>query len=424
MILTEVLGLAIGSGDDVGSLNLKHLKAVLGTILEKMEINEADVPDSQYEGTPIDSYPNEHRPSGQAGGNGTDGSSAEQLKELQDKLDALEQTLDQMNRPASPNTVLEDAKEGGDAIKKDWEVTKLKKRVDANEEGIERLNNLLDSLAKQIKNLEDKQNDMENRVDSEQKEQDANLEQLKRTQETLQNNLDALNDQLANNNAEDTLKELEDKLNQLKEQTDANKDELDNNCVKWDDLDKTFNEEVLNPEEVKSLEDKREKYPKYFEGLQTLSDYQKKLDDALEELKKTNEELGNVKNKTDKRTNDSDETAKDLDATNENLERAEQATNQNKGAIDDLEKKLKDMIERNAQLEKDLARYKSDTDRELASQRQVLESAVDVPKGNSIDQETIERLQDQLSGTEDELDKLRSLIEQLNKEGADKNKEL
>ena len=69
-----------------------------------------------------------------------------------------------MNRPASPNTVLEDAKEGGDAIKKDWEVTKLKKRVDANEEGIERLNNLLDSLAKQIKNLEDKQNDMANRV--------------------------------------------------------------------------------------------------------------------------------------------------------------------------------------------------------------------------------------------------------------------
>ena len=69
-----------------------------------------------------------------------------------------------MNRPASPNTVLEDAKEGGDAIKKDWAVTKLKKRVDANEEGIERLNNLLDSLAKQIKNLENEQNNMADRV--------------------------------------------------------------------------------------------------------------------------------------------------------------------------------------------------------------------------------------------------------------------
>ena len=89
MILTEVLGLAIGSGDDVGSLNLKHLKAVLGTILEKMEINEADVPDSQYDGTPIDSYPNERGPSGQSGGSGAGGASAEQLKELQDKLDAL-----------------------------------------------------------------------------------------------------------------------------------------------------------------------------------------------------------------------------------------------------------------------------------------------------------------------------------------------
>jgi len=428
MILTEVLGLAIGSGDDVGSLNLKHLKAVLGTILEKMEINEADVPDSQYEGdnTPIDSYPDgqDKTQNGQSGTSGQDGASATQLKELQDKLDALEQTLDQMNRPASPNTAIEDAKEGGDGIKKDWEVTKLKKRVDANEEGIERLNNLLDSLAKQIKKLEDNHNNMGDRLESEQKEQDANLEQLRRTQEALQNNLDALNDQLANNNAEDTLKELENKLADLKDQTDANKSELEDNCVKWDDLDKTFNEDVLNPDNEKSLVDKREKYPKYFEGLQTLSDYQKKLDDALDELKQTNEELGNVKNKTDKRTNDSDETAKDLDATNENLERAEQATNQNKGAIDDLETKLAEMLERNKQLEKDLAKYKSDTDRELAAQRQVIESAVDVPKGNSIDQDTIERLQDQLSGTEDELAKLRNLIEQLNKEGADKNKEL
>ena len=90
MILTEVLGLAIGSGDDVGSLNLKHLKAVLGTILEKMEINDANVADSQYDGTPIDSYPTgQSGQSGSGGGRGADGASADQLKELQDKLDAL-----------------------------------------------------------------------------------------------------------------------------------------------------------------------------------------------------------------------------------------------------------------------------------------------------------------------------------------------
>ena len=78
----------------------------------------------------------------------------------------------------------------------------------------------------------------------------------------------------------------------------------------------------------------------------------------------------------------SDETAKDLDATNENLERAEQATNQNKGAIDDLEQKLKDMMERNAQLEKDLARYKSDTDR-------VGENASDINNQNYMNSESI-----------------------------------
>ena len=202
MILTEVLGLAIGSGDDVGSLNLIHLKAVLETILEKLEINDANVTDSKYHRTPIDSNPEgqsgddgvrgagwtsiDSSP-GQSGqgqsrndvGRGADGTSAEQIKQLQDRLDALgkletelfisiehilEQTLDQMNRPDSPNALLEDAKEGGELIKKDWEVTKLKKRVDANEEGIERLNNLLESLAKQMKNLEDRQNDTVNPV--------------------------------------------------------------------------------------------------------------------------------------------------------------------------------------------------------------------------------------------------------------------
>ena len=52
----------------------------------------------------------------------------------------------------------------------------------------------------------------------------------------------------------------------------------------------------MNQEGEKSFTALREKYPKYFDGLRTLSDYQKKLDDALDELKKTNDELGNVKN--------------------------------------------------------------------------------------------------------------------------------
>ena len=38
MILTEILESAIGSGDDVGSLNLKHLKQLISNILTQMDI--------------------------------------------------------------------------------------------------------------------------------------------------------------------------------------------------------------------------------------------------------------------------------------------------------------------------------------------------------------------------------------------------
>ena len=49
-------------------------------------------------------------------------------------------------------------------------------------------------------------------------------------------------------------------------------------------------------------------------------------------------------------------------------------------------------LEKIQALEKDINNLRNNL-KELAAQRQVLESAVDVPKGNSIDQETIERLQ-------------------------------
>ena len=60
-----------------------------------------------------------------------------------------------MNRPPSPNTVIEQAQDGEPAAKKDWEVTKLKKRTDANEEGIDRLNDFIEELSKRIAKVDD-----------------------------------------------------------------------------------------------------------------------------------------------------------------------------------------------------------------------------------------------------------------------------
>ena len=58
-----------------------------------------------------------------------------------------------------------------------------------------------------------------------------------------------------------------------------------------------------------------------------------------------------------------DELNKDLDATNENLEKAEKTAGENSQAIDTLDNQLRELLDRNKQLEENLARYKSDTDR-------------------------------------------------------------
>ena len=67
-----------------------------------------------------------------------------------------ENALDQLNRPASPNTVIDQTQSGASPAKKDWEVTKLKKRVDANDEGIDRLNDLFGELSKKVGKVDDK----------------------------------------------------------------------------------------------------------------------------------------------------------------------------------------------------------------------------------------------------------------------------
>ena len=68
-----------------------------------------------------------------------------------------------MNRPQSPNSQFEDAKTGGDLIQKDWQMTKLKKRVDANEDGIDKLNDLIQQMAKQINDIQQNQNNLEDK---------------------------------------------------------------------------------------------------------------------------------------------------------------------------------------------------------------------------------------------------------------------
>ena len=56
-----------------------------------------------------------------------------------------------MTRPNSPDSLFESSSKGEAAIRNDWEKSKLKKRVEANEESIQKALDILDKLAQQIK---------------------------------------------------------------------------------------------------------------------------------------------------------------------------------------------------------------------------------------------------------------------------------
>ena len=53
---------------------------------------------------------------------------------------------------------------GESPAKKDWEVTKLKKRVDANEDGIDRLNDFFEELSKRVGKVDEKCDNLANKV--------------------------------------------------------------------------------------------------------------------------------------------------------------------------------------------------------------------------------------------------------------------
>ena len=70
-----------------------------------------------------------------------------------------------MTRPKSPNTLIQQTQNGDEGpITKDFAENRLKKRVDANEEGIEKALDMLEKLARQLKNVESDLKDTKDRM--------------------------------------------------------------------------------------------------------------------------------------------------------------------------------------------------------------------------------------------------------------------
>ena len=83
MILSEILESAIGSGDDVGSLNLKHLKSVITSIVEKLEIGDSEPSPSSL------SFGDDPQTQDSQTGSSNGSPSDDKVKELEEKLKNL-----------------------------------------------------------------------------------------------------------------------------------------------------------------------------------------------------------------------------------------------------------------------------------------------------------------------------------------------
>lgn len=260
--LRVMLDQALGSGDDAGAVNFLELKVILDAILAKLDIG-AQMP--------------------QVGPNGEVKPATDKYHE---RLQQLERIVEGITRPKSPNTLIQQTQNGDEGpITKDFAENRLKKRVDANEEGIEKALDMLEKLARQLKNVESDLKDTKDRMASEQKTQDDHLSALDSLVKELESKMEE------NKAATDKVHDLSERLASLEERT-AKVEQLSKEAVNWSQLDESFSHDFFGKnldDEMSKCHEEREKYQNYFEGLHKLADMRDMIEDinsGLAELDK------------------------------------------------------------------------------------------------------------------------------------------
>jgi len=458
--LRVMLDQALGSGDDAGAVNFLELKVILDAILAKLDIG-AELP--------------------QVGPNGEVKPATDKYHE---RLQQLERIVEGITRPKSPNTLIQQTQNGDQGpITKDFAENRLKKRVDANEEGIEKALDMLEKLARQLKNVESDLKDTKDRMASEQKTQDDHLSALDSLVKELESKMEE------NKAATDKVHDLSERLASLEERT-AKVEQLSKEAVNWSQLDESFSHDFFGKnldDEMSKCHEEREKYQNYFEGLHKLADMRDMIEDinsGLAELDKhvqtnindmtkrqetSDSRIGDVNRRAeeiDGRVNDlldeNNRLRRDLEMFKTSTEKVGEDPNKAiimklhdeisnvADSLLDLRKRLRDeelktedhgmhLREHEETLDNhgndlaDLKNLRSELDnmsnlyeskfKEMAETRAALGDGLG--RGNSeISNETVEKLQKQLSGTERELKAMEELLRSLSADGKAKSEEL
>lgn len=256
-----LLDQALGSGDDAGAVNFLELKVILDAILVKLGIG-AEVPAL-----------------------GPDGELRPATDKYSERISNLERIVEEMSRPKSPSTLLNDTQNGNEAITNDFAENRLRKRVDANEEGIEKALEMLEKLAKQLRSVENDMKDTKEKLASEQEAQDDHLSKLDSLVKELESKLEE------NKKASEKANDLSKQLESLSERT-SKAEELVKSAVNWSQLDESFSHDFFGDPlegDKSKCKEQRSDFPRYFEGVRKLAEMSESIDDinnGLAELDK------------------------------------------------------------------------------------------------------------------------------------------
>ncbi|CAH1793457.1 unnamed protein product [Owenia fusiformis] len=232
--LGQMVNLALGT-PEVGSVNFNVLHSLLHAVIKKLDIADAKAEITDFERDFLKSQKakngtnaiDEDSAIGSTIGEDIDSASAKgsfpgfsksPYHQLQDKVSTIQKTLDDFNQLPNTEQLLKQSNgnQSGDRqmpVNDMWQSMQLKKRVDANEDGVSKLMQMMDDMMKEMEKLKDENKDLKNRL--------GNL------------NLDELEEKLNKK-----LKELEDLTNQLNDKFSLFPDPKEfENYVTWPGLE-------------------------------------------------------------------------------------------------------------------------------------------------------------------------------------------
>ncbi|XP_033741921.1 glutamine-rich protein 2-like isoform X5 [Pecten maximus] len=190
VLLPQMVDLALGT-PEIGAVNFNVLHSLLHAMLKKLkitdstaELNELDLL-SRREKSSLSDLDSGISTYSEDGASETGKTSGTPYHQLELKVAKLSMQMEQLNSIPTNNELIDRSDR---PITEMWQYMQLKKKVDANTDGVDKLMSLFDDLMKRMDELKKANEDMKNQLDG------LNLQDILSRLNDLENNVKDLND--------------------------------------------------------------------------------------------------------------------------------------------------------------------------------------------------------------------------------------